>query len=571
MLSSSLSGAGGSPPVLAMALSFAICAICTDRVLRNRHRREAEERYKVKTERLARLLRDADDRLTWSATRLGKAIRDGQLSSLQVTLLFMQHLEIANLFTNSMVASRYDRAMLEAREADEVLDKHRKAGTRPESPFFGVPIFSKEVFEMPGMPFTAGVVALKNRVGRSTCFALGKVKDNGGVIVIGSGNISEQCMWMESSNHVYGRTNNVYDASRTVGGSSGGTAATVSALGSPFAITSDVGGSTRIPSLFNGLFGLKPTGGSVSNEGTTPSTINRVNWFCQLGPCARHAEDLLPLLKLLAGPALPNPNYGEYQTKKDVAERWLSDRIPLSKMKVYDCRRQPGSFGILGVFQKARDQAMIDAHDKVVKFMLEAGTTVQDVDFPELSEGFDLWSACLGKETSSRPFRVILAEGKKGAGSVAWAFKELFLWLFTLGNYSDHTLPAVALAALEAIESLAVSKNKRMCVRTEKLRQTISEVLGDDGVMILPSLPTPAPAHGFQFVLRAAECAATGLINVLEFPSCAIPLGLDEEGLPLGVQVIANHGNDHLCLSVATALEEAGIAGWRPPKIRSGN
>ena len=76
-------------------------------------------------------------------------------------------------------------------------------------------------------------------------------------------------------------------------------------------------------------------------------------------------------------------------------------------------------------------------------------------------------------------------------------------------------------------------------------------------------MPTPATEHGFP--LRAAESGATGLINVLEFPSCAVPLGLDDSGLPVGVQIIANHGNDHLCISVARALEDAGIARWVPP------
>ena len=89
----------------------------------------------------------------------------------------------------------------------------------------------------------------------------------------------------------------------------------------------------------------------------------------------------------------------------------------------------------------------------------------------------------------------------------------------------------------------------------------------EDGIMILPSLPTSAPHHGpLPFLLRAAECGATALLNVMEFPSCALPLGLDENGLPVGVQVIANHGNDHLCLSFACYLEGIGISKWSPPE-----
>ena len=560
-----------SSQTLGMAvLSFVLCALLTDQLIRNGpHRKEVGKRYTVKTKQTARLIREADERLKWSAKRIGKALLAGDFTSVEITLAFIVHLEKINLYTNGMIASRFDRALREAREADDILAMHRKNKTSPSSPFVGVPLFSKEVFEMPGMPFSSGLTALAKRYGRNTCFALGKAQQLGGVIVLGSGNISEACMWMESNNHIYGRTNNVYDTSRTVGGSSGGTACTVSALGAPFAITSDVGGSTRIPSLFNGLFGVKPTGGTVSNAGTCPSVINRVNWFCQLGPCCRYAEDLLPLLKLLAGPAGQyDPQCKEFQTKSNIVERWISDQVPLSKLRIYDCRRQPGSSGFLYLFQSLRHQAMIRAHDQVVAYLRAQGSRVEEVDFPELSEGFDIWGALMARETKERPFRYVLAEGKPGAGSLLWAFKELFLWLGSLGQFSDHTLPGVALAALEAVDALAVGKNKRMCDKAEKLKQAISGLLGENGVMIMPNLPTPAPSHGWAFLLQAADSAATGLINILEFPSCAIPLGLDERGLPVGVQVIANHGNDHLCISVARALQDGGIAAWVPPRLR---
>merc|ERR1719503_57009 len=98
---------------------------------------------------------------------------------------------------------------------------------------------------------------------------------------------------MESSNKVYGVTCNPYDITRTPGGSSGGTAV---------AIASDVGGSTRIPGFFCGLFGHKPTGRTIPNTGTRPPVVGDVEGICQLGPTARHAEDLWPLLQIMAGP-----------------------------------------------------------------------------------------------------------------------------------------------------------------------------------------------------------------------------------------------------------------------------
>jgi hypothetical protein len=352
----------------AIAVAFLTCALITHVKLSLSERKASKARYATKTKRAALLIKNADPRLSWSATGIAKALRDGDFTSVDITMAYIKHLNAINLYTNSMVASRFDRALREARDADQRLENYRRTGE--EVPLFcGVPLFSKEVFELPGMPFTAGVHALAKRYGSGTCFALGKAMQAGGVIVLGTGNISEQCMWMESSNPVYGRTNNVYSAGRTVGGSSGGTAAAVSSLGAAFAITSDVGGSTRIPSLFNGTFGMKPTGGAVSNAGTTPKVIGPTNWYCQLGPCSRHSEDLLPLLKIIAGPMGHEPLCGEFQTKPNMSKKWTSDKIPMKSLRVLDSRRQPGSYGPLALFQNRREAAMIRAHDEVANYL----------------------------------------------------------------------------------------------------------------------------------------------------------------------------------------------------------
>jgi len=86
------------------------------------------------------------------------------------------------------------------------------------------------------------------------------LKEAGGIL-IATTNIPEFLLWTESRNNVYGQTNNPYNTTRTVGGSSGGDAAIVSASGAPFSLTSDIGGSTRMPAFFNGLFGHKPSEG----------------------------------------------------------------------------------------------------------------------------------------------------------------------------------------------------------------------------------------------------------------------------------------------------------------------
>ena len=121
-----------------------------------------------------------------------------------------------------------------------------------------------------------------------------------GAIPLAVTNVSELCMWMESSNTVYGRTSNPYHTGRTVGGSSGGEGCVIFSAGSPWGIGSDVGGSIRMPSFFNGIFGHKPSTGIVDNGGQLPLAHGDHNKFLVTGPMCRHAKDIIPMLRVLA-------------------------------------------------------------------------------------------------------------------------------------------------------------------------------------------------------------------------------------------------------------------------------
>lgn len=102
---------------------------------------------------------------------------------------------------------------------------------------------------------------------RSTADAtvIGYLKAAGGIILAKT-NIPELNLWSESRNNVYGQTNNPYDTTRSVGGSSGGEGAIVAACGSPISVASDIGGSTRMPAFFNGVFGHKPSPGEKNQQ-----------------------------------------------------------------------------------------------------------------------------------------------------------------------------------------------------------------------------------------------------------------------------------------------------------------
>ena len=135
-------------------------------------------------------------------------------------------------------------------------------------------------------------------------------------------NVSELCLWMESSNYVYGRTNNPYHYGRTPGGSSGGEGSILSAAGSPFGIGSDIGGSIRMPAFFNGIFGHKPSTGIVCNMGQIPVANGTLDSYLVTGPLSRFCCDLKPMLKVMMKPE-----------KVNVLK--LDDPVDLKKIKVF--------------------------------------------------------------------------------------------------------------------------------------------------------------------------------------------------------------------------------------------
>jgi fatty acid amide hydrolase 2 len=152
---------------------------------------------------------------------------------------------------------------------------------------------------MKGLNFSAGQVLRKNIKAKEDAEVVKRMREIGGAIPICVTVTSELGFWFESSNHVYGRSKNPYDQRRMIGGSSGGEGALISACGGLVGIGSDIGGSIRMPAVFNGIFGHKPSNGLISNVGVYPPLTEFQNFMCTNGPLTRYAEDLDSVLDVL--------------------------------------------------------------------------------------------------------------------------------------------------------------------------------------------------------------------------------------------------------------------------------
>ncbi len=189
--------------------------------------------------------------LAASGVALARAIRDRRVTSRAVVQAHVERARLVNPALNAIVRDRYDAALHEAAVADEKTSSTHRDDLPP---LHGVPCTIKEAFAFEGMPNSAGLWARRDVVATKDATAVARLRA-AGAIPLGVTNISELCMWFESQNKVWGRTNNAYDRTRTAGGSSGGEGAIVGAGASPIGLGSDVGGSIRMPSFFYGVFG----------------------------------------------------------------------------------------------------------------------------------------------------------------------------------------------------------------------------------------------------------------------------------------------------------------------------
>lgn len=471
-----------------------------------------------------------DKILLESATQIAARIRNKEVSSVQVVQTFINRIKQVNPELNAVVDSRFSEALEEAKSVDQKLLLEEDISDKP---FLGVPFTSKESTACKGLNNTLGLVARKGKKAEEDAYIVERVKAAGGIL-LGNTNIPE-LLWSESRNLVYGQSSNPYNLCRTTGASSGGESAIVSACGSVLGMGTDLGGSARIPALFCGVYGHKLTTGSINTRGIYGRDGKEGKSMLSAGPIVKHAEDLLPFSKCFICPdKLPALN--------------LDKPVDLSKLKVFYVE-EPGD---MKVSPMSKD--MIGAIRKCVGVLEEvSGREAEDVsDIEQFRIGYDLWRYWCTKEKDD--FTKMIYDFKDEA--VWW--KELIK--LVLGKCTITFSSILKLIDLQ----LPLPSEEWAQGHYGALHTKLTELLGDDGVLIFPSAPEPAPYHYATF-FRPYNFIYWALFNVFDFPATQVPVGIDKNGLPLGVQVISATNNDRINFAVAQYLEKIGVAGWQKP------
>ncbi|MFL2935851.1 MAG: amidase [Myxococcota bacterium] len=472
-----------------------------------------------------------------TASELARMLRDGEISSLELTNFYIDRIERFDEEINAVVVRDFERAREAAAAADQALAEGRDLG-----PLHGVPMTIKEAYDIKGLPTTWGIPAFKDNVATQDAETVRRLKA-AGAHFLGKTNVPINLADFQSYNEIYGTTRNPWDLSRSPGGSSGGSAAALAAGLSALESGSDIGGSIRNPAHFCGVYGHKPTWSIVPQQGHALPGMLSTPDIAVVGPLARSAEDLALCLDIVAGPEpLDSPGW-----KLDLPRpkaRTLSDyRVALWPTDP-----------LAPVAHEVSDRVQ-DLGDRLAHL----GATVSDVARPALDPA------------ESHEIYLYTLNGVMAAG---FTDEQIALFEAQTATLDPEDTSDGALMARSAIQ-----KHRewlRYDNRREALRMVWREFFSEWDILICPQMATPAFEHDHSlFLTRTLEVDGflqpyfqqifwAGLPTVSYLPSTVFPTGPSAGGLPIGLQAIGAEYNDHTCIDFARLLADE-YGGFVPP------
>src|SRR5580693_1125648 len=463
-----------------------------------------------------------------SAVSMAEQIRQKKLSPVELVEAHLARIEKLNPKLNAFVQLDVEGARRQARAAEESVTRGEKLG-----PLHGVPISIKSSIEVTGMKCEAGSKLRAGFVAPKDAPLVSRLR-KAGAIILGTTNTPELLMAWETDNLLYGRTNNPWDLSRTSGGSSGGEAAAIAAGCSAGGVGSDGGGSIRVPAHFTGICGLKPTPGRIPATGHFPTSVGPFALLGVVGPMARTVSDLKVLFEVMQG-----PDDGD-TSAAPVPVRWLS-RNDLKKLRI-------------GYFED----------DGRTPVTAETRAAVRTAAEALKRAGFEV-----------EPFR---PEGLEQARQLWWQFfgiaGGMLLQPMTKGREAD--LSPILKQHLGRVATEPSHTGQTLLdtwIMRDALRMEIFSQMRKYPILLCPVASIPAFRHGersWEIDGKTVEYldawSYTEWFNLLGTPAAAIPFGRSNEGLPIGVQIVARPWEEELVLAVVAELE-AQRGAWQPPDI----
>lgn len=455
------------------------------------------------------------------AHELVRRMSTGEVSCREVVEAHLRRIEAVNPQLNALVAAADpDDCLAAAEDADRQV-----ARGDPPGRLHGLPVVVKDVINVAGLPCSGGVAALRG-IATADATVVSRLKAEG-AIVLGLTNVPEMGRGGESNNTIYGRTNNPFDLTRTPGGSSGGSAALVSAGGAALSVGSDGGGSIRQPAHNTGIAGLKPTHGRIPRTGSVfGDALGVFGPFNCYGPLARSVADLHLALAVMNGPDLHDP----YAVPAPLDSPGDVDLASLRVATYLDDGTSPPDGDVA---------AVVTAASRAVG---EAGAQVSS----DLPAGLD--------RTMDLLWRSVFLGGDRGAGF------EADLAAIGVTDPSEELAEFLRQARLV---DFSLSEARRRFADIDSYRMDMLSFMADYDVIIGPAMPSPAKPHHHGLV-EIDDFSHLMVHNLTGWPAVVVRCGTSRDGLPIGVQIAARPWQDATALAVAAHLENV-FGGWQPP------
>lgn len=464
-----------------------------------------------------------------TALETASLVRSRQVSAREVSQAMLAHLERCNPVLNALIHVDPERVLAEA----EAVDRSVGNGSTSMGSLSGATFSTKDNLWVQGRPASQGSRLFADFVAPASALAVERLQAAGGVALAGS-NCSEFACKGNTTNQVHGATRNPWNTTLTPGGSSGGAAAAVAAGIGHLALCTDGGGSTRRPAAHTGVVGFKPSAGAIAHPVgfAEPVFGNSV-----VGLMARTVEDVAALFDAVAGAdprdpmcmvgALHSPTAGRLQNSLKGRRVAFSPRLGLDVVV---------------------DPDVAAATAQAAAWLRSAGADVVQVD-PQWPQGTS--------EDALMPLQ--------------------FSGLAAIHGEAFRRNPAMfdpdIGAQIERGLSLRGADVASALLHREALYRSLAEFFGRFDLLLTPTTPCVAwPLQDLgprtiagQAVSPRAHAAFTPVFNHVYAPACSVPVALDREGLPIGVQLVAPRWHDAAVLQAAWQLQTAAPARFRQP------
>ncbi|MDZ8138981.1 MAG: Asp-tRNA(Asn)/Glu-tRNA(Gln) amidotransferase subunit GatA [Nostoc sp. DedQUE04] len=469
-------------------------------------------------------------------------------SAVEITQEALERIQALEPKLHSFLCVTANRALEQAGAVDAKIAAGEEIGL-----LAGIPVGIKDNMCTKGIPTTCASRILENFVPPYESTATQKLADAGAVMV-GKTNLDEFAMGSSTENSAYQVTANPWDLSRVPGGSSGGSAAAVAAQECVVALGSDTGGSIRQPASFCGVVGMKPTYGLVSRYGL----VAYASSLDQIGPFGNTVEDAAILLGAIAG----------YDPKDSTSLKVPIPNYAASLKPNFKPRGQLRIGIIKETFGEGLDAVVEQAVTKAVDQLQSLGAEIHIISCPRFRYGLPTYYIIAPSEASANLARY---DGVKYGYRAPDADNLLSMYTRTrAAGFGTEVKRRIMIGTY----ALSAGYYDAYYLKAQKVRtlikQDFEKAFGAVDVLVCPTSPTTAFKAGEKTtdpLSMYLNDLMTIPVNLAGLPSLSLPCGFDDQGLPIGLQLIGNVLREDQLFQVAYAYEQSTTWHLRKPQI----